>query len=124
MARYRNDLDDERDYPREERFRREASGSYEEPYNRRREFEDEQRRQESGRGRFGERADYQHDEPRYGQQYRERVDEGDRYRDQGRRSSLYDVRGDLSTRRSWDQHSSDRSRLRCRDIMTKDLAVA
>jgi CBS domain-containing protein len=119
-------MDDERDYyPREERFRREALGSYDEPYNRPRQFEGEQRRQEYGRGRFGERADYQYDEPRYGQQQqRERWDEGDRYRDQGRRSSLFDVRGDLSTRRSWEQHSSDRSRLRCRDIMTKDLAVA
>jgi CBS domain-containing protein len=129
MARYRNDLDEERDYyPREERFRREALGSYDEPMTRRREFERERERQAAfGRGRFGERANYEYDEPRYGnyrENYRERWDEGDRYRDQGRRSTLDDLRGDLSTRRRWDQYSSDRSRLRCREIMTKDLAVA
>jgi CBS domain-containing protein len=129
MARYRNE-DDERDFePREERFRREGIGNYEEPYNRRPLFDNErrfdtERRPEYPRGRFGERADYQHNEPRYSQN-RERWDEsGDRYRDQGQRSSLFDLRGDLSTQRSRDRYGSDRSRLRCRDIMTKDLAVA
>lgn len=121
MARYRNDFEDERDYPREERFRREAFGTYDEPFNRR-QF-DSERRSEYGRGRFGERADYQYDEPRYGN-YRERFDEGDRSRDWGRRSSLNDIRGDLSSGRQRDYYTSDRSRLRCRDIMTKDLAVS
>ena len=77
MARYRNDTDDERDYyPREEeRYRREALGTYEEPYSRRprldseRRFDNERRFENDrgsdfGRGRFGERADYQQDEPR------------------------------------------------------------
>lgn len=138
MARYRNDMDDERDYyQREERFRREALGTYEEPYSRRPRFDSERRfdterrydndrTSDFGRGRFGERADYQQDEPRYSD-HRDRWSEGDRYRDQGRRSSLYDIRGDLgsSTRRQWDREQySERSRLRCRDIMTKDLAVA
>ena len=133
MSRYRNDPDEERDYyPREERFRREASGSYDEPYARRREGE---RRPESNRGRFGERAEYEYDEPRYsesrGEQYRDRSSgrdwsgfEGDRYRDEGRRSTLYDLRGDLSTGRHREYYAAERSRLRCRDIMTKDLAVA
>jgi CBS domain-containing protein len=124
-------MDDDREfYPREERFRREAFGAYEEPMTRRREFERErERRADSGRGRFGERAEYQTDEPRYGsyRENRERWNEGDernRYWDQGRRSTLDDIRGDLSTRRRGDQYNSDRSRLRCREIMTKDLAVA
>jgi CBS domain-containing protein len=132
-------MDEERDYyPREERFRREALGTYEEPFTRRPRFDserrfdterryDNERSSDFGRGRFGERADYEHDEPRYSN-YRDRWSEGDRYREEGRRSSLYDIRGDLgsSTRRQWDreQYGSERSRLRCRDIMTKDLAVA
>lgn len=134
MARY-NDMEDDRDYyPREERFRREASGNYEEPFTRRGEFDRDQR-SEYGRGRFGERAEYENDEPRYSQERynQERntwsdrdtwSDRGDRYRDENRRSSLYDIRGDLGTGRYRDRYAADRSRLRCREIMTKDLAVA
>ena len=143
MARYRNE-DDERDYySREERFRREALGPQDEPFSRRpyesgREFESN-RPFESGRSfeggrdynreynrsKFGERAEYEQDEPRYSGGYRERFrDEGERFRDEGRRSSLYDIRGDLSTGRHQSYYASERSRLRCRDIMTKDLAVA
>ena len=123
MARY-NDMEDDRDYyPREERFRREALGSYDEPFTRRAEF-DRERRNEFGRGRFGERADYENDEPRYSQDRESWGDRGDRYRDEGRRSSLYDIRGDLGTGRQRERYAADRSRLRCRDIMTKDLAVA
>src|SRR4026209_346569 len=102
MARNRNDMDDERDYyPREERLRREALGSYDEPFARRPTFDSERRwetegRSEYGRGRFGERANYENDEPRYSNT-RERGEETDRFRDQGRRNTLYDIRGDLST---------------------------
>ena len=126
MARYRNEDDDRDYYPREERFRREAFGAYDEPMTRRREFELDRERRDFGHGRFGERADYENNEPRYTnyRENRERVDTGDRYWDQGRRSTLDDIRGDLSTRRGWDSRSSERSRLRCREIMTKDLAVA
>jgi CBS domain-containing protein len=129
MARYRNEMDDDRDYyPREERFRREALGSYEEPYSRRPRFDNERRWENEGqsaygRGRFGERANYENDEPRYSNT-RERWNEGDRYRDQGRRSTLDEIRGDLGTGRGRDRYTAERSRLRCRDIMTKDLAVA
>jgi CBS domain-containing protein len=145
MGRYRNDRDDDRDYdPREERLRRENLGAYDEPYRARRQFETERRPDyndynnrggmfenrggggmfenrggggmfENRGGRFGERAEYDNDEPRYGD-YRERS------REENRRSSLFDVRGDLSTGR--DYRASERSRLRCRDIMTRDLAVA
>ena len=129
MARYRNDMDDERDYyPREERLRREALGSYDEPYNRRPQFDSQRRwenegRSDYGRGRFGERANYENDEPRYSNT-RERSGEGERNWDQGRRSSLYDIRGDLGTGRDRDRYNPERSRLRCRDVMTTDLAVA
>jgi CBS domain-containing protein len=133
MARYRNDMDDERDYyPREERMRRENLGAYDEPFRARRQFETERRPDytdynrggsgggmfENRGGRFGERADYDYDEPRYGGGYQERS------REENRRSSLFDVRGDLSTGASRDYRTSERSRLRCRDIMTRDLAVA
>jgi CBS domain-containing protein len=118
MARYRNELDDERDYyRREERLRRDAMGALDEPYSSRNRIE--QDRPDYNRGRFGERAEYEYDEPRYSEQR-------GRYRDEGRRSSLDDVRGDLSTSR-WrdrDYRIAERSRLRCRDIMTRDLAVA
>jgi CBS domain-containing protein len=130
MARYRNDLDDEmgRDYyPREERLRHQSMGAYDEPYSSGARFErgsergfDRNRgdwRPDYNRGRFGERAEYDYDEPRYSEQR-------GRFRDEGRRSSLYDIRGDLSSGRYREQYTAERSRLRCRDIMTRDLAVA
>ncbi|HEX7334969.1 MAG TPA: CBS domain-containing protein [Pyrinomonadaceae bacterium] len=120
MARYRNDQDEERDfYPREDRYRRENFGAYDEPYRGGRQF-DSERRPEYNRGRFGERAEYDYDEPRYAD------NRGERFRDENRRSSLYDVRGDISGGRWRDRehYSAERSRLRCRDIMTRDLAVA
>lgn len=128
MARYRNESDDERDYyQREERLRRETLGPYDEPYSRRPRLDTDRRwdtegRSEYGRGRFGERANYENDEPRYGN-YRDRGDEG-RFRDEGRRSTLEEIRGDLGTGRHREYYSAQRSRVRCRDIMTKDLAVA
>ena len=117
MARYRNDLEDEREdyYPREERLRRENLGAFDEPYRDRRQFESERRPDYYNRGRFGERAEYDYDEPRYG-------DYRGRSRDEGR-SSLFDIRGDLGRGRDYDREPQ-RSRLRCRDIMTRDLAVA
>jgi CBS domain-containing protein len=126
MARYRNDLDDERErdyYPREERLRRASFGAYDEPYSSRSRFDQQQDwRHDYNRGsRFGERAEYEYDEPRYSEQR-------GRFRgDDGRRSSLYDIRGDLSTGRSGEYRAyerGERSRLRCRDIMTRDLAVS
>ena len=125
MARYRDDVDDDRDYyPREEHYRREL-GAYDEPFARRAEYNERERRPESGRGRFGERAEYENDEPRYSQDRDTGwTDRGDRYRDDSHRSSLYDIRGDLGTGRQRDRYTAERSRLRCRDIMTKDLAVA
>ena len=122
MARYRNEQDDDRDYyPREERLRRENFGAYDEPYHARRQFEGE-RRPDYDRNRFGERAEYNYDEPRYADQRG-----SDRFREDWRRSSLYNIRGDLAsptTRDRGDYYAPERSRLRCRDIMTRDLAVS
>jgi CBS domain-containing protein len=117
MARYRSDrdLDEDRDlYSREARLRRESLGSYDEPFSRHPAFESERRPYYN---RFGERAEYEYDEPRY-TGTRDRMRE-----DSGRRSSLYDQRGDRYSRYSR-QQAEPRSRLRCRDIMTRDLAVA
>ena len=120
MARYRNDMDDERDYyAREDRLRRENFGAYDDQYRPRRQF-DTERRPEYNRSRFGERANYEWDEPRYAE------NRGERPREDWRRNSLYEGRSDISsaTARERDYYAPERSRLRCRDIMTRDLAVA
>lgn len=131
MARYRNDMDDDRDYyARDENLRRENFGSYEEPGRSNRRQFDTGRRPDFSRGRFGERAEYNYDEPRYAEYGR-----GERFRDDMRHSSLYENRGSMSSENWRDrddrygqpygqQYSQERSRLRCRDIMTRDLAVA
>ncbi len=126
MARYRNDMDDERDYyARDENLRRENFGSYEEPYRGNRPQFDE-RRPGLNRGRFGERAEYNYDEPRYADHGR-----GERFREDMRRGSNYENREDVSSANWRDRdyqyggrYAQERSRLRCRDIMTRDLAVA
>jgi len=125
MARYRNDLDDDRGdyYRREDRSRRENSGGYDEPWYGRR-FDMERRPDYNRGGRFGERAEYDYDEPRYADYQRERS------YDDTRNSSLFNVGGGggLSSERYRDRdrerYAPERSRLRCRDIMTRDLAVA
>jgi len=113
-------MDNDRDYyPREERLRPEnLTGGYEEPWGTARRFDDE-RRPDYNRSRFGERAEYNYDEPRY-------AERGERSRDDVRRGSLYDGRADLGTGRWRDReyYASERSRLRCRDIMTRELVVA
>jgi CBS domain-containing protein len=93
-------------------------GAFDEPYSARNRFERDQGwRPEYNRNRFCERAEYEYDEPRYSEHR-------GRFRDEGRRNSLYDLRGDLSSGRSREYYAAERSRLRCRDIMTRDLAVA
>jgi CBS domain-containing protein len=118
-------MDDDRDYyARDENLRRENFGGgsgYDDRYSSRRQF-DTERRPDYSRGRFGERADYNYDEPRYAN-----YGGGERYRDENRRSSLYEGRDDLSSNTWRDrdyQQAPERSRLRCRDIMTRDLAIA
>jgi CBS domain-containing protein len=124
-------MDDDRDYyARDENLRRENFGSYEEPGRSNRRQFDTGRRPDFSRGRFGERAEYNYDEPRYAEYGR-----GERFRDDTRHSSLYENRGSMSSENWRDrddrygqpygqQYSQERSRLRCRDIMTRDLAVA
>ncbi|HEY6215752.1 MAG TPA: CBS domain-containing protein [Pyrinomonadaceae bacterium] len=136
MARYRNEMDDDRDYyARDENLRRENFGTNEEPYRGNRRQFDTGRRPDFSGGRFGERAEYNYDEPRYADYGR-----GERFRDDMRRGSLYENRGDMSSENWRDrdyqhpgqysgqqyghQYNQERSRLRCRDIMTRDLAVA
>ena len=121
MARYRNEYDeDDRDFPR--RGVRPGSNrppwSYNDSYNRgagwdRDRSTQEFERRDLGSGRFGERADYQFNEPRY-QDY----PRGQGYEDFGR--SSYEGR-DYQSR---PQYRGSRSRARVRDIMTRDLAVA
>ncbi len=120
MARYRNDFDDEFEYQsRQDRFERERPWSYNQPFqDRGRVSENYERR---GLGRFGERADYEYNEPRYNdypggysrsqEDFRAHSYEG---RDVRRAPAYYD-RASVG---------SGRSRLRVRDIMTRDLAVA
>jgi CBS domain-containing protein len=113
MARYRNDNDREFD-ARNDRLDRERPWNSNEPYeNPGRSLNDYDRR-DFGRGRFGERADYEYNEPRYYDYSRNYPQENLRRPDDGR---------DYQTEpRYYDRNS--RSRLRCRDIMTRDLAVA
>jgi len=74
----------------------------------------EERRPSSNR--FGERAEYDNDEPRYSENR-------ERFRDDYGRRSSYEGRGDSQARYSGGA-TATRSRLRCRDIMTRELAVA
>lgn len=119
MARYRNDYEDDRDYRgRGDRFEgNRPPWSYNDTFvnrdrDRDRDIQEFERR-DLGRGRFGERADYGVNEPRYNDYSR-----GREYGDYAR--SSYEGR-DYQTRPGY---GSSRSRLRVRDIMTRDLAVA
>jgi CBS domain-containing protein len=114
MARYRNEPDEEREsYPRRDSLRREDWGREDQYYRNR--IAGDYRRPEYNRRGFGERADYEYDEPRYGGYERP-------YRDEGYAGSLYD-RGE-HLRRGFRDSRLERSRLRCHEIMTRDLAVA
>jgi CBS domain-containing protein len=114
MARDRNQ---DREYEFDnEPHRRERPWGYDDPYaGRGRSLAGDFGREERGRGRFGERAEYDYNEPRYVNYERSpETDYGqpsrERYRAHSPRSRGYEERS--------------RSRLRCRDIMTRDLAVA
>ena len=136
MARYRSDIDDDREYrAREARFERERPWNYNDPYFGRGRSFDEYERREYGRGRFGERAEHQRDEPRYTDDY-DRADRADRLAQEDFRRPTYDGRDRGFLRASWTGAAADyqsrpryddrvsRSRLRVRDIMTRELAVA
>ncbi len=113
MARYRND-DDQELNARNDRFERERPWNYDDPYeNRERSLNDHNRR-DFGRGRFGERAAYESNEPRYNDYPRNYPQEN--------LPRAYEGRDYQTEPRYYDR--TTRSRLRCRDIMTRDLAVA
>ena len=117
MARYRGELDDDRDfYERERRMGREAPWGYDDPLRPRRGLF-EQRGQDFSRGRYGERAEYDYDEPRYSESR-------NRLHNEGFRDDPYQRREEYAQRGTARQYAPERSRLRCRDIMTRDLVVA
>jgi CBS domain-containing protein len=118
----RDDIYDEREYDsRNQRFRRERPWGYDDPYaGRNRSLAGDYSREDYGRGRFGERAAYDYDEPRYSDHSR-RAREDEYRRPQEQR---YERRREPLLRRPFDYEQPARSRLRCRDIMTRDLVVA
>ena len=114
MARGRNE---DREYDNEP-LRRERPWGYDDPYSGRgRSLAGDYERGDYGRGRFGERAGYDYDEPRYSG-YSERS----REEDYGR--PLQKPQREYPPRRAGEFVQHSRSRVRCRDIMTRDLAVA
>jgi CBS domain-containing protein len=114
MARYRNDFDDERDFQtRNDRFGRERPWNNARPYSGGGRLENESERAEFGR--YGERAGYEYDEPRYSGY-------PGRYREQESRQPYYDGRDPSARPYYYDRGA--RSRVRARDIMTRELAVA
>lgn len=123
MVRERNDIYDEREFDsRNERFRRERPWGYDEPYAGRSPLPArDSRREDFARGRFGERADYEYDEPRYSGYARH--PDREYYGRQPYDRRYYQERESL-LRRPFDYGQPVRSRLRCRDIMTRDLVVA
>ena len=83
------------------------------------------RDEDYGRGRYGERADYDYDEPRYSGYRGGATRDYERDEDDGR--SLYEegrdyLRRTFAGRRG--RRGTSRSRVRCRDIMTRDVTVA
>jgi len=112
MGRYRDEQED-RDFGRNDRFERQRPWNYNQSFEERRR-DDDYRREQFSRGRFGERADYDYDEPRYSGHPR-----GYGESDYGQ----FDYDRDYQTGRQ-ESYAGGRSRLRCRDIMTRDLAVA
>jgi CBS domain-containing protein len=124
MARHFNDFDDDRELrPRRDRFAREQPWNFNRPYSGGR-LEHDYDQRDFGQGRFGERAGYETDEPRYNQysdqyareDYRRPAYEG---RDRGYRNADMDYQP-----RSRYGEAANRSRVRVRDIMTRNLAVA
>jgi CBS domain-containing protein len=127
MARYRSDLDDDREYnARNERFDRERPWNDNEPNRSRAAMLDAYGDRGSASGRFGERANYEYNEPRYND-YRDRPvreDSGSYGNGEGsNRTRSADGRTGYEPRPRYYDRTS-RSRLRVRDIMTRELAVA
>lgn len=115
MARYRDYQEDDRNYyARNEGLGRERPWNFNDSYGEGRQSVDDYREERFGRGRFGERASHEADEPRFTGSYG-----AARQPDYSRQSYDRDYEG-----RSRMDVGPARSRLRVRDIMTRDLAVA
>lgn len=125
MARHFDDYEEEREFnTRRDRFAREQPWNYGRPYSGAR-LDSDYGRRDIGRGRFGERADYERNEPSYGDYSNQygREDYGRSAREE--RDQGFGPRFDRSyqPRSRYDERMT-RSRLRVRDIMTRELAVA
>ncbi len=121
MTRYRSEFDDDRSYrARGDRFGRERPWNYDDPYAERDRSSSEYERRGLSGGRFGERADYEYNEPRYSE--RGYNDYPGRELREDFRPSAYEGREHQERGRYYER--SSRSRLRVRDIMTRELAVA
>ena len=122
MARHFDDFDEEREArTRHDRFSREQPWNYGRPYSGGR-LETDFERRDFGQGRFGERAGYAQDEPRYND-YSNRYAREDYPRPYEGRDRGFSAREDVRYQPSR-YADPGRSRLRVRDIMTRDLAVA
>jgi CBS domain-containing protein len=126
MARYRSDFDDDREHTaRNERFERERPWNYDDPNRSRAAMLDAYGYRGSASGRFGERAGYEYNEPRYND-YRDRPvrEDSGLFGDwEGTRTRNADGSTGYEPRPRYYDRAS-RSRLRVRDIMTRELAVA
>jgi CBS domain-containing protein len=122
MARYRNDFDDREYRARNDRFERERPWNYNDRDFDRGSSSTDYNRRSAGQGRFGERADYEYNEPRYN-------DYSNSYAPEEFRRQSYEGRSpeprsaDYQPRQRYYEGTS-RSRLRVRDIMTRELSVA
>jgi CBS domain-containing protein len=125
MARHFNDFDDDREpRNRPDRSTREQPWNYSRPYSGGR-LENDYGQRDFGQGRFGERAGHETDEPRYNQY-------SDQYAREDYRRPSYEGRDrGLEYRNPATEYQprsryaeAGRSRLRVRDIMTRNLAVA
>jgi CBS domain-containing protein len=128
MARYSDDFDDDREFrTSRDRLDRERPWNYGRPYSGGR-LQNDYDQRDFGQRRFGERADYEHNEPRYSEytdrygreDYRRPTYEG---RDRGWQPGRGEAGATYQPRSRYDEGTS-RSRLRVRDIMTRELAVA
>ena len=125
MARHFNDFDDDREpRGRYDRFAREQPWNYSRPYSGGR-LENDYGQRDFAQGRFGERAGYETDEPRYNQ-YSDQYAREDYRRPsyEGRDRGLGYRNADTEYQPRARYAEGGRSRLRVRDIMTRNLAVA
>jgi CBS domain-containing protein len=125
MPRHFNDFDDDRELrSRPDRFAREQPWNYSRPYSGSR-LENDYGQRDLGQGGFGERAGYETDEPRYNpysDQYAREDYRRPSYEGRDRGLGYRNAATEYQPRSRYGE--TGRSRLRVRDIMTRNLAVA